>query len=105
MKHTKLLEVLVDYKFKEGQMVIHPNAGFDLGLMSTSYPVEVYTNVNLDHFKSESGILGEISLKNECKKGTIEISKHNWKKMGEPEKVMLFYENKKLLMMSKKSTG
>ena len=100
MKNTGKLAVMGDYTMKEGSVVIHPNDGFDLGLMTTDYPVYIYTNTSIDDFKAGNGnkIGGSISLKNECRVGTVEINLKVWENMGKPKYVMLCYEDSKLLI-------
>ena len=45
MKNTSELSVLGDFSMPEDTLVIHPNDGFDLGLMMTSHPVYIYRGI------------------------------------------------------------
>ena len=71
MKRTQPLKVMVDSSFPMGKIVVHPNDGFDLGLMNTGYPVKIVYNVSLDAFRQEAGnpVQGNILLENSCRIG------------------------------------
>lgn len=93
---------MVDSSFPLGKVVVHPNEGFDLGLMNTCYPVKVYLNIPLADFQQEKteAMQGQIFLENTCRKAYAELSQKTWNKMGSPENVILIYENGKLLILS-----
>lgn len=100
MKNSSELNVLADFSMAEDTLVLHPNDGFDLGMMKTSYPVYIYRGISLADFKEKKGerINGKILLKNECKLGTLEMGKKGWEKGGKPKKVQLYYEEPDLLI-------
>lgn len=104
MKRTQPLKVKVDSSFPMGKVVIHPNAGFDLGLMQTHYPAKVYMNIPLADFQQEAcdPIQGQIYLENACRKGYTELSQKCWESMGKPDKVLLVYDTNKMLLLSLK---
>jgi hypothetical protein len=95
MKETDALQVLGDFSFDEKTVNIHPNDGFDLGLMMSSHVVEMYTGITPDELPSadSTGIYGKINLKNECKMGTVELSLKSVERMGGPKQVKLFYQD------------
>ena len=99
MKNSKLLNVETNLYVKN-DIIIHPNEGYDLGLLSHSTPVKIFTNTSIDIFKSadEDFIDGVIILENGCRQGNIQLSKKCWNLMGKPEKVILYYENNKILI-------
>ena len=101
MKKTSPLQVLGDFSMGEDTLVIHPNDGFDLDIMTTSQPVYIYNGATLDQFQKDEGdkLSGKILLKNECRLGTVEMSKKSWEKIGKPKKVILFIDEHKLLVM------
>jgi hypothetical protein len=105
MKHTSSpLTVLVDSSFDSGKVVIHPNSGFDLGIMTTNHPVLIYANDKLEDFKSKNCFprnRGEIWLENNCKHNTVELSKDFWIKIGKPRKIVMIYEDQRLLLVGK----
>ena len=102
MKRTQPLKVMIDASFPMGKAVIHPNDGFDLGLMNTSHPVKVFLNLSLDDFRESKGdlIQGQIMLENTCRKGCAEISKKCWEKMQCPDNILIVYDSNKLLLLS-----
>lgn len=57
---------------------IHPNEGFDLGLMTTHYCLEM----------EQVGPV-EVYLLNECPKETLQINYKVWEKLGKPGKVIM----------------
>lgn len=94
MKQTDTLQVLGDFSVDEKTVNIHPNDGFDLGLMMSSHVVEMYNGVSPSRLASAepTGIYGKINLKNDCKVGTVELSAKSVERMGGPKRVTLFYE-------------
>lgn len=97
MKMTEPLSVIGDFSFGEDQINIHPNDGFDLGLMTAQYAVTVFLRSITD---GEAGTGGTIFLKNECRVGTVELSLKTAKALGNPKRVRLGYDNGKLLIQT-----
>jgi hypothetical protein len=100
MKQSGKLAVLGDFSLKDSTVIIHPNDGYDIGLMTTSSPIYLYTNVTLEEFQAGGGdkTNGSILLKNECRMGTVEINLKRWQQMGKPKHVILYYEAPHLLL-------
>lgn len=100
MKNTSELSVLGDFSMPEDTLVIHPNDGFDLGLMMTSHPVYIYRGISLADFKEKNGDRsgGKILLKNECRMGAVELSSKVLERLGKPKKVQLYYDEPNLLI-------
>ncbi|OHD25535.1 MAG: hypothetical protein A2086_11170 [Spirochaetes bacterium GWD1_27_9] len=84
MKTTQHLTVITEFKLKD-KVVIHPNDGFDLDLMSTIYKLKVSSVLASQNDNFE----GELFLSNDCKYGTIQLSPSYWQKIGKPNKVKL----------------
>jgi len=103
MKKTGRLTVLGQHAQNSAKIVIHPNDGFDLGLMSTNYPVKLFSNISLADFESNSKqhIDGNIYLENYCRAGTIELATKYWNKIGNPQVVILHYDDGRLLIENK----
>ena len=95
MKESDALQVLGDFSFDEKTLNIHPNDGFDLGLMMTAHVVELFTGIQPHELADAepSGMYGKINLKNECRVGSIELSLKAVERMGGPKEVKLFYED------------
>jgi len=102
MKRTEALNIMVDSSFPLGKIVIHPNDGFDLGLMQTHYTARVFMNIRLSDFKEECGdpVQGQIFLENTCRRGYAELSQKCWERMKKPNSVLLVYDSNKVLLLS-----
>ena len=100
MKHTEELTVINDLSLKEHEVVIHPNDGYDLGLLDKHNYIKLFSTKTLEEFKKEDGryMPGQLSLANECRTGTVMISSKHWNSLGKPKKVKLIYKDKKLLI-------
>ncbi len=98
---TGPLAVIGDYTFSEGRLGIHPNDGFDLGLMTTEYAVDVYAgSAGAEDFPSDqTPVAGTIYLKNECRAGTVEMSLKTAQRLSNPKKVRLAHEDGKILIL------
>lgn len=105
MKYTTSpLVVLVDSSYAKGQLVIHPNSGFELGLMTTRHPVLIFINNKINEFKDSKccpSNRGEVYLENRCQQNTIEISRDLWIQIGKPKLIVLVYDNQRLLVVGK----
>jgi len=67
------------------KIIIHPNDGYDLGMMTDRYTVTM---------KDKSGDLaGEVLLKNECNTGTVILNLGFWEEIGKPKKIKLEYKD------------
>jgi hypothetical protein len=99
MRSTNILEVITDIFLKQN-ILIHPNDGFDLGLMNTEYTVKVYANVTIEVFNQDDSVStpGNLLLSNKCKFGTIKLCPKYWKKIGMPKNVKLFFSDNKVLI-------
>lgn len=91
MRETGFLKVMADYSFPEKQVVINPNDGFDLGLMTTEATVLLYVGHAIDDLlrDDQRPIYGRLYQKNECRLGFVEMSLKSVARMGEPKHVRL----------------
>ena len=94
-RHTEELSVIADYSFDEKTINIHPNDGYDLGLMMTDAVVRIFVDCTMDEFMSgQAGhIFGTLHLKNETKAGTIEMSLRTAQRIGRPKQVRLYFDD------------
>ncbi|HEQ71777.1 MAG TPA: hypothetical protein ENN69_04745, partial [Spirochaetia bacterium] len=74
-KHTQALAVFVDNHLATGELVIHPNDGFDLGLMNDRHAVSVSFPAGGETSAETIVIPGTIRLSNSCRSGTLLVSK------------------------------
>jgi hypothetical protein len=99
MKSTSILSVCTDLYLID-DIVIHPNAGYDLGLISPVTSVKIFSNIPVEEFNGRTSgfCAGNIILKNQCKNGTIMLGKKFWKKLGTPNNVKLHFDQDKILI-------
>jgi len=91
MKETAFLQVLGDYSFDEKTIRIHPNDGFDLGVMTTDIVVKIYAGNSFEELEDPATrfIYGTLYLENNTKMGTCELALKTVQKLGSPKKVRL----------------
>ena len=94
MKRTSALSPVGDISMAQTRIAINPNDGYDLGLMSTAYPVKLHTAVSVEQFVEGAGYTGDgqLLLENTCRVGTVEMNLQVLKKLGRPKKLVLCYE-------------
>ncbi|TVQ20324.1 MAG: hypothetical protein EA382_15165 [Spirochaetaceae bacterium] len=75
MKSTSPLNVLSDFSMDDRTVHIHPNDGFDLGLMTTEYVVRLYVgdSTDPDQIDESAFAYGKILLKNSVRGGQVEL--------------------------------
>jgi hypothetical protein len=101
MKRTAPLQVLSDFAFKDGSIVIHPNTGADLGLMTLQHEVRLFFNIPIKDFvdgSNDCSMAGLLTLSNNCRNGFVEMSQKRWTAIGRPRHVLLIYDSRKLLV-------
>lgn len=94
VKQTGELAVLGGHALDEKTINIHPNDGYDIGLMTSSHVVEMYAGCTPEELRAGSAdtaadTLGTINLKNECRIGTVEMSAKMADKLGASRKARL----------------
>ena len=101
MKHTKALKVVQGDEPFGDTLRIHPNDGFDLGLMTYTYDMKIFNNCTAEDFNAESAqfIHGKVEQANECPLGTLQVNYKMNKKLNLPETVKLVAMNDKLLLL------
>ena len=100
MKCSGNLSPIGDVSIQVNRVVINPNDGYDLGLLSTSYPVKIHVGVSPGDFESGEGYKfdGSIEQANECKIGGIELNLGTLKQLGKPSSIKLYLDGNKLLL-------
>ncbi|MBN2652553.1 MAG: hypothetical protein JXR63_09225 [Spirochaetales bacterium] len=103
MQKTRPLSVSVDTKLEKNRMVIHPNEGFDLGLMKLEYDIDVYATSDVNSFVANEleSEKGSIYLENECGNGMIKISMPMWNKLGKPKQAILLADSHRICIVAK----
>ena len=94
MKSTVALAIMGDYLMDERTIHIHPNDGFDLGLMATEYTVRIYigTDAMLREVSDNEYVYGKLHLKNNVRHGYVELGLRAANKLGQSRMAKLFYE-------------
>lgn len=84
MNATSPLTVLGDFSIDEKTINIHPNDGFDLGLMTTEHVVRIHVGTATDPDQVSDGdyLYGKIHLKNEVRAGHVELGLKAAEKLG-----------------------
>lgn len=82
-RSTSPLKVLCHSGLPENRFNIHPNDGFDLGMMTTHYSVEL-----------EGGSPAEVWLLNDCPQSCIQLNTKYWERLGKPANAVLRYDGK-----------
>ncbi|HUX39211.1 MAG TPA: hypothetical protein VMV44_15025 [Rectinemataceae bacterium] len=85
MKRTSALRTLCRPGLGADQLSIHPNDGFDLGMMTTVYAVEI-----------EGAGPAHVKLVNECPRDCMELSQRLYEKFGKPSHAVLRYDGNRL---------
>ena len=100
MDSTDFLAVRGVVAMQDDEIYIHPNDGYDLGLMMDKYPVKIYLNIAQEKFSASEGSFtdGHILLKNECKTGTMELSNKQCQILGNPKMARLFLADGRVLI-------
>ncbi len=100
MKSTEYLTVMGDLKLRRNDLVIHPNDGYDLGLLSRDNEVRIFAGTSMEDFAAGKGdgINGTIRLHNSCTIATVHMSLARWNDLGRPQTVRLAYEKDRLLI-------
>jgi len=101
MKRTGSLKVSVSTAVDRVHLVMHPNEGFDLGLMRIAHPVQLCRGIPVeDYLKGSDGVSEpvSVSLLNECPKETILLGTALYKLLGEPAKAVVLFDGTRLFL-------
>jgi hypothetical protein len=94
VKCTDALSILGEHSMDERTVHLHPNDGFDLGLMSTEYVVRLYVgkDAQSDSIPEERFIYGKLHLKNNVRHGVVELGLRAADRLGQTERARVYYE-------------
>ncbi len=101
MKKTSALKVSPSLHIPKGKVILHPNEGFDLGLMRVTHPVNWCSGVDVQAFlKGEDGTPRElvVDLLNECPRETLQMSQSQWQGLGSPPKAVVLIDGQRLFI-------
>jgi len=94
VKSTVALAIMGDYTMDDRTIHIHPNDGFDLGLMSTEYTVRIYVGSDalMREVSDSEYVYGKLHLKNSVRHGHMELGLRAANKLGSSRMAKVFYE-------------
>jgi len=101
MKKTQAVKVSVSTAVDRVHLVMHPNEGFDLGLMRIAHPVQLCRGIGVeDYLKGGDGVceMVNVSLLNECPKETLLVGTALYKLLGEPAKAVILFDGHRLFV-------
>ena len=101
MKKTTALKVSVSTSVDRVHLVMHPNDGFDLGLMRIAHPVRLCREIGVeDYLKGSNGVSEDVSvsLLNECPPETLLMGTALFKLLGEPAKAVVLFDGQRLYL-------
>lgn len=99
MKKTKTLKVSVSVAVAQDHLVLHPNEGFDLGLMRVGHPLRLCSNIPIeDYLRGSDGesFNVHVDLLNECPKETMLIGVSLHRLLGAPGKAVVLADGERL---------
>lgn len=100
MEHTKLLNIIVEKKFKEIEFAIHPNDGEDLDLYTRDMKMDLYAGKSIEKLNKGEGQLGksDFHLLNECQMGTLLVSEKLLGKLNFSEEAVVIRNKEKVYL-------
>ncbi len=100
MKTADHLTAMGDLTLGRDEIVLHPNDGYDLGLLAMSNRMRIYAGTDDEDFLAGNGncMEGTVHLKNECSLATVRMNLSRWKELGKPRHVRLTCHEDKLLI-------
>ncbi len=101
MQSTGYLKAMGDIRLPRDVLVMHPNDGYDLGLLSSHNTLLVFLGGSLEDFEAGRGqsTKGSLHLKNDCALSTLHLNQVWWKELGKPGSVRLYCRSDRLLVM------
>lgn len=101
MKKTAVLQVVYSQHIPRNVLIMHPNDGFDIGMMTTSYQVEWCTNIDARSFLTgASGTCNamRVDLLNECPHLQLQMNVAHGREISMAEKAVLFYDGSRVFI-------
>ena len=101
VKKTGSLKVAPSQHIASGHLRLHPNDGFDIGLMTKTHHVDWCTGILVpDFLKGDTGTVfaAKLDLLNECPQQTLMLNMQQWKQVGSPENVVLLYDGQRMYL-------
>ena len=101
MKKTGTLAIETLAAMPRATLRIHPNVGFELGMMMTHHPVQWFVQGTLQAFlqgHTSNPVAGAVELLNECPQETLQMAPSDWKNVGMPRQAVLLCDGDRLFL-------
>jgi len=100
VKKTGTLKVSVSANLGREHLVMHPNDGFDLGLLRVEHPVRLCLRPTLeDYLKGlDDGDPVNVALRNDCQNETLLIGARLYDQLGRPARAVVFFDGNRLFI-------
>ena len=95
-----MLKAISDFSQRDDRIVVNPNEGFELGVITSYRSVRIFLAASASEFKAGTGpqVKGLLMLESRCKPGTVELGTRSWERLGKPAAVVLVLDDDKLLV-------
>ena len=83
---------------------MHPNDGFELGLLQAEHVVRLCLSLTLEEFLKGSPDEGDpvsLSLRNECPGETLLVGAGLYRRLGKPAKAVVLYDGDRLFVQGR----
>ena len=103
MKKTAVLEIIYSQHLPTETLIMHPNEGFDIGLMTKSHALQWCTNLAVQDFlQGQAGDARpiQVSLLNECPPKQIQMNIQHGKQIGMPKKAVMLFDGQRVFLHS-----
>ncbi|NNM66764.1 MAG: hypothetical protein HKM06_02000 [Spirochaetales bacterium] len=101
MKKTGTLAIETLAAMPRATLRIHPNVGFELGMMTTQHAVHWDVHGTLQAFlegHTSNPVAGSVQLLNECPQETLQMAPSDWKNAGMPRQAVLLFDGDRLFL-------
>jgi len=101
VRKTGPLKVSVSTNLGRERLVMHPNDGFDLGLLRVEHPVRLCVTLSLEDYLKGVGDDGDpvsVSLRNDCQNATLQVGTRLYELLGRPARAVVLYDGNRLFI-------
>lgn len=101
MKKTGSLKFTITFALDRECLIMHPDEGFELGLMRVTHHVRLCRNLDLESYLK--GMEGDVEfvklqLHNDCPRETIQVGRTLHHLLGKPEKAIALFDGQRLFL-------
>lgn len=101
MKKTSVLELVYSHHISKDLLIMHPNIGFELGLLTKTHAVLWCTGVDTQEFlqgKSAPGEPIQVDLRNECPPSQLQMNERYSRILGDKTKAVIFFDGQQVFI-------